>query len=471
VMLPYTPLHELLLEPEEGYPTALVMTSGNLSEEPIATGNDEARQRLSDLADGFLLHNRPIRTRCDDSVVRNFDDGLYPLRRARGYAPYPVHLAWEGPSILAAGGELKNTFCLTRGRYAFLSHHIGDLENFETLGAYEDGIEHYKRLFRLEPELVAYDLHPDYMATRFAKSYAEGTGLPLIGVQHHHAHIAACMAEHGLEPGSRSIGLSFDGTGYGEDGAIWGGELLYCGYEHFQRLSHLAYVPLPGGDQAARQPWRVALAWLRQAGLEWSEDLAPVGAASAAELGVIERMLETGLNSPMTSSMGRLFDAVSALCGIRQQVNYEAQAAIELEARLDPDQRGEYPFEMSEDQFDAGPAIRGIVEDLRAGISIASISARFHNGLVRTALELCRSARDRTNCEIVALSGGVWQNMALLTRTVDLLRADGFEVLIHRRVPANDGGLALGQAAVAAARWVAQKIKESAGAKAPAKEV
>jgi len=468
VMLPYTPLHELLLEPAAGFPPALVMTSGNLSEEPIATDNDEARLRLAGLADGFLLHNRPIRTRCDDSVVRAFDGSPYLLRRARGYAPYPVHLAWDGPSVLAAGAELKNTFCLTRGQHAFISHHIGDLENLETLGAFEDGVEHYQRLFRMQPEWVAYDLHPDYLATRFALRYAEQAGLPASAVQHHHAHIASCMAEHGLEPGERVIGLSFDGTGFGEDGAIWGGEVLYCGYPSFERLSHLAYVPLPGGDQAVRQPWRTALAWLWQVGLAWEDDLPPVGAASEAERGVIERMLESGLNSPPTSSLGRLFDAVAALCGVRMQVNYEAQAAIELESRLDPDERGAYPFEVTAGEFSAAPAIEALVADLRAACPVGQLSARFHNGLAQLALELAQQARRSTGCAAVALSGGVWQNMALLRSTLRLLRKDGFEVLVHRRVPANDGGLSLGQAAVAAVRAL---LGEPGSVHVPQKEV
>jgi hydrogenase maturation protein HypF len=470
VMLPYTPLHELLLEPAQGFPAALVMTSGNISEEPIATGNEEARERLGGLADGFLLHNRPIRTRCDDSVVRSFEGGVYPLRRARGYAPYPIHLAWEGPSILAAGAELKNTFCLTRGRYAFLSHHIGDMENFETLQAFEDAVEHYQKLFRVQPQVIACDLHPDYMATRYARDIAQQTGLQILGVQHHHAHIAACMAEHGLTTDERVIGLSFDGTGYGEDGAIWGGEVLYCGYGSFERLSHLAYVPLPGGDQAARQPWRVALAWLQHAGQAWDEDLPPVQAAGEAERDVIARMLASGLNSPPTSSLGRLFDTVSALCGVREVVNYEAQAAIELEALLDPDERDGYSFDIDDGIFDAAPVIAAVVKDHRRGVSIGRISARFHNGLARAALELCVQARANTGCSVVALSGGVWQNMVLLRRTVALMRGNGFDVLIHRVIPANDGGLALGQAAVAAASWSGGEVKESPGVQAPVKE-
>jgi hydrogenase maturation protein HypF len=460
-----------LLEPADGYPQALVMTSGNISEEPIAIENQEATELLARMADAFLMHDRPIRTRCDDSVVRLFEGEPYPLRRARGFAPYPIHLAWDGPPTLAAGAELKNTFCLTRGRYGFLSQHIGDLENLETLQSFEQGIDHYRRLFRVHPEIVACDLHPDYLATRFARAFAEREALPLFEVQHHHAHIAALMAEHGLAPGSQVIGLSFDGTGYGEDGAVWGGEVLLCSFAQAARLSHLAYVPLPGGDQAAHQPWRIALAWLRQAGIDWSEELPPVIAASKRERQILERMLETGLNSPPTSSMGRLFDAVSALCGLRQTVNYEAQAAVELEACLDPDEFGQYSFSVERDQFDAAPVVASIVADLLSGLTAGRISARFHNGLAALVVELCSLARSASGCEIVGLSGGVWQNMSLLSRTVPRLRKAGFEVLIHSKVPANDGGLALGQAAVAAARCMAAELSASVGVVAPEREV
>ncbi len=383
----------------------------------------------------------------------------------------PSTSSWDGPPILAAGAELKNTFCLTRGRYAFLSQHIGDLENFETLQSFEQGIEHYCKLFRVHPEIVACDLHPEYLATRFAHEFAEREGLPLFEVQHHHAHIAALMAEHGLAPGSQVIGLSFDGTGYGEDGAVWGGELLLCDYQRAERLSHLAYVPLPGGDQAARQPWRMALSWLRHAGMEWSGDLPPVNAVPEHERQILERMLETNLNSPPTSSMGRLFDAVASLCGLRQTVNYEAQAAIELEACLDPDEGGQYTFNPGRGQFDAAPVVASIVDDLNSGVATGRISARFHNGLAALVVELCCAARTESGCEIVGLSGGVWQNMSLLSRTVPRLRKAGFEVLVHGKVPANDGGLALGQAAVAAARGVAGDPMSAAGVASTAREV
>ncbi|UCF61891.1 MAG: carbamoyltransferase HypF [Anaerolineaceae bacterium] len=452
VMLPYTPLHILLIEPEEDFPPALVMTSGNLSEEPIATENEEARERLDDLADAFLLHDRRIQTRCDDAVVRTFDGAVYPLRRSRGYAPFPVHLPWKLPPILAVGGELKNTYCLTRGSYAFLSHHIGDMENYETLCAFEDGVDHYERLFRVQPEIMAYDLHPDYMATRYALARAEQEGLSAEGVQHHHAHIAACMAEHGIPDGESVIGVSFDGTGYGEDGAIWGGEFLLTDYRRFERPYHLAYVPLLGGEAAVRQPWRLALAWLFQADLEADEDLAVIETAGPEARELLKRMYDGRINAPLTSSMGRLFDAVSSLANVRHEVNYEAQAAIELEALVDPDENGVYRFMFADENIDPVPMFREIVGDLRAGVSVPKIAARFHNGVAHMVDQVCRAIRDQSGIEEVALSGGVWQNMVLLSRTVRLLRQSGFEVYLHRQVPANDGGLSLGQAVVAAHR-------------------
>jgi hydrogenase maturation protein HypF len=458
VMLPYTPLHYLLLERQPGYPEALVMTSGNLSEEPIATDNSEARERLASLADAFLMHNREIHTRCDDSVMRVLNPSqissnrhhtsMYPLRRARGYAPFPIRLPWKLTSILATGAELKNTFCLTRDHYAFLSHHIGDLENYETLRSFEEGVVHFERLFRVKPEAIAYDLHPNYLSTRYGLTRAEREGLPAVGVQHHHAHIAACMAENGLEGNKPVIGVAFDGTGYGDDGAIWGGEILLSDYAQYQRVYHLAYVPLPGGDKAIREPWRMALAWLEHAGLEWAEDLPPVR-QDPLELSVLRHQLQSGLNAPPTSSMGRLFDAISALAGVRQQVNYEAQAAIELEALADPDEVGVYPLEISDEVIDPTPLIQAAVMDLRRGLPVGKIAARFHNGLAGMVLQVCQRLRAHFGVTEVVLSGGVWQNMTLLTRAEALLGRAGFAVYVHRQVPANDGGLALGQAMIA----------------------
>jgi hydrogenase maturation protein HypF len=460
LMLPYTPLHELLLEQVDDYPEALVMTSGNLSEEPIATDNEEARGRLSALADAFLMNDRDIRTRCDDSVVRAFDGGNYLLRRSRGYAPFPLNLAWESPSILATGPELKNTFCLTKGTYAFLSHHIGDMENYETLQSFEDGIIHYERLFRVSPQAIAYDMHPDYLATRYAIERAESDDLPAIGIQHHHAHIAACMAEHHLPADERVIGVAFDGTGYGEDGAIWGGEVLISTYRQYERFAHLDYIRMPGGDAAVRKPWRLALAWLHKAGLPWSDTLPPVKAAIKEEQRVIARQLETGLNSPQTSSMGRLFDAVSALIGLRQEVSYEAQAAIELESQADWDETGVYQFGFRDGLLEPSQVIRSIVNDLSDGVLVPVIAARFHNGVAQAVLEVCNRARENFGLDRVVLSGGVWQNMFLMRRTVALLREDDFDILIHRKVPANDGGLALGQAAIAAHKIMLNSVED-----------
>ena len=473
VMLPYTPLHYLLFARQAApasageftLVTALVMTSGNLSEEPIATDNDEARARLASLADAFLMHNRPIHVRCDDSVVRAFarpheTETVLPMRRSRGYAPFPVRLPWQAPPLLAAGAELKNTFCITHERYAFLSHHIGDLENYETLRSFEDGVAHFERLFRVTPQALAYDLHPNYLATRYALERAERQGLPAVGVQHHHAHIAACMAEHGLTGEQPVIGLAFDGTGYGPDesvaggAAIWGGEFLIADYRSYRRAGHLAYLPLPGGDAATRRPARIALACLWQAGLDWDDALACTQALGADERRALRAQLEHRLNAPLTSSMGRLFDGVAALAGVRQAVNYEAQAAIELEALADPAEQGVYPFELRpgpDETFIADPTalIAAVLKDALHGIAMTAISARFHNGVARLALEACRRLHEQSGLRQVALSGGVWQNITLIEKTCRLLQADGFEVLLHRQTPANDGGLALGQAAVA----------------------
>ena len=480
VMLPYTPLHHLLLERAPGFPEALVMTSGNLSEEPIAFTNDEARERLDTLADALLLHDRDIHTRCDDSVMRVIgawgNSHTQPLRRSRGYAPFPVRLPWASPPLLATGGELKNTFCLVRDDYAFLSHHVGDMANYETLCAFESGVDHMERLFRARPAILACDRHPDYMAARYARERAAREGLPLVEVQHHHAHIAAGMAEHGLIGERPVIGVAFDGTGYGDDGAIWGGEFLIADYAGYRRAAHLAYAPLPGGDRAVREPWRMALAHLRAAGLPWNSDLAPVRQARAAgdeRLRVLCRQIEHKLNAPLTSSMGRLFDAAAALAGGRQIVNYEAQAAIEFEALVDPSEHGHYPFnrvaaggstpsvrqanessslpeDYAKEIIDPAPAWAALLADARAGVAVGRIAARFHNGVAHMVRETCHRLRDAYGLNEVVLSGGVWQNATLLRLALALLEEDNFTVYTHRLVPANDGGLALGQAAVAA---------------------
>ncbi len=462
VMLPYAPLHYLLLEKSSGFPEALVMTSGNISEEPIAIDNDEARGRLVSLADAFLMHDRDIHIRCDDSVVRVFEEGdtleishsktVYPIRRSRGYAPFPVKLPWQVPPLLAAGAELKNTFCITNRSYGFLSHHIGDLENYETLKSFEQGVEHFERLFRVKPQAIAYDLHPDYLATRYALKRGERDGLPTIGVQHHHAHIAACMAEHGLDGSHPIIGVAFDGTGYGDDGAIWGGEFLVADYRSYQRALHLEYFPLPGGDAAIRQPARIALALLWSLGLEWDERLAPVAEFPAVDRANLVTQLERKINAPLTSSMGRLFDAAAALSGVRQKVNYEAQAAIEFEALSDETEQAAYPFEVNTTTIGVARGLAALTQDVLAGVPGQVVSARFHNGLAQMVLAASSKIGREYGIKEVVLSGGVWQNITLLGRTLSLLQKAGFQVYIHREVPANDGGLSLGQAAIAAQR-------------------
>lgn len=453
VMLPYTPLHALLVEREPGFPDALVMTSGNLSEEPLSIDNQQAREKLGPLADAFLMHNRDIYIRCDDSVIRSVNkeksEVLYPLRRSRGYAPYPVRTAWEMPQILAAGAELKNTFCLTKDRYAFISHHIGDLENFETLSAFEHGVQHLESLFRVKPEYLAYDLHPNYLATRYAQQRAESEGLPAYGIQHHHAHAAACMVENNHPPGRPVIALSYDGTGYGSDGSIWGGEVLLANYKSFQRSYHLKPVPLAGGDAAVKDVWRIALAWLIEAEVDLQKTLPPLQGLKNQELSIVTHQITHGVNAPLTSSMGRLFDAVSSLAGVRQKVNYEGQAAIEFEAMVDSEIKDVYPFEIRETIIDPTPMIVQIVQDITAGIPIPHLSAKFHNTIALISLEVCQGVRRQTGENVVALTGGVWQNITLLNNTLKLLVSDGFTVYIHNNVPTNDGGLSLGQAVIA----------------------
>jgi hydrogenase maturation protein HypF len=486
VMLPYTPLHYLLFAnaPISNQPSKiknLVMTSGNLSEEPIATDNDEARQHLASLCDAFLMHDRPIRTRCDDSVTRvvegsrlkvessptfNLQPSTLLLRRSRGYAPDPIRLPFEIAPLLAAGPELKNTFCLGRGRYAFLSHHIGDLENYETLQSFEDGIGHFERVFRVRPEAIAYDLHPNYLATRYALERAEREGIPAIGVQHHHAHIAAVMADNGLDGSFPVIGVAFDGTGYGTDGNIWGSEFLIADYRGVERAAHLAYFPLPGGDAATREPWRVALALLWQNNLAW-ENLIPEDVTREnVKRDTIRHQLTHRINTPLTSSMGRLFDGVAALAGVRQAVNYEAQAAIEFEAMVDEDERGAYFFDVKREDatrltphasritlpISPAPLLHALLADLHTHTPTPLIAARFHNGVAEMVRQVVTMLRQETGIAHVALSGGVWQNITLLTKTVRLLQAAGFTVLTHHQVPPNDGGVALGQMVIAAKR-------------------
>jgi len=458
-MLPYTPLHLLLLEPAEGFPKVLVMTSGNLSEEPIAYSNAEAQRRLSTLADGFLLHDRPIHTRIDDSVVSVIEGVPHIQRRARGYAPLPLQIPTAAIQALACGTELKNTFCLTRDHYAFVSHHIGDLENRETLTAFEDAIRHYENIFRIKPEILAADMHPDYPASRYARKRASEENLPLVEVQHHHAHIVSSMAENGLKPQDTVIGLAFDGTGYGTDGAIWGGELLLANWESFERVYHLEYMPLPGGDAAVRKPARMALSLLLQAGID--PDSFPFSFHQALDLderSAVANQVRAGFNTPKTSSLGRLFDGVAALIGLHQQISYEAQNAIALETIADPEEQSGYDFPIEDGQILVSPVVRAIVEDLKQKVSPALISARFHNGLTGCAVLVSEQVRAQTGLRQVVLSGGVWQNKTLIRQTITALSASGFEVFWPHKLPTNDGGVSLGQALVALA--VSGNLKE-----------
>jgi hydrogenase maturation protein HypF len=490
VMLPYTPLHHVLLR-DVGRP--LVMTSGNLTEEPIAAENEEALRRLAHLADAFVLHNRDIYARYDDSVwfvprIPDVDPELeahslgtalpQPIRRARGYAPFPIKLPFKARQILACGPEIKNTFCLTRDDYAFVSQHIGDMENLETLEHYRRTIELYKHLFRIEPEVIAYDLHPDYMTSKYARNQYATRNTQHVPIQHHHAHLAGCLADNGWHPDDGPvIGISLDGTGYGADGHIWGGEWLVGDYQTYRRAAHLEYLPLPGGDAATRNPWRIAFSYLYTLLGEESLLVVPQDVGKD-EVHLLGQQIDRKLNCPLTSSMGRLFDAVSALLGVRTRTSYEAQAAIELEmaatkrvenwnvgrgsaGRWDAGNWGwvnsaipkAYPFRVRgegdayvvelEDLFIA------LVDGTKAGAPVGEMAIRFHQTVARMTVEVCERIAGDTGLRTVTLSGGCFQNRLLLALLVPALKRAGFQVLLHRQVPTNDGGLSLGQAAIA----------------------
>ena len=445
IMLAYTPLHVLLLRAAR---VPLVMTSGNRSEEPIATDNDEARARLKDIADAFLMHDRDIVARYDDSVVRVIDGAPVFLRRARGYAPLPIDLPIASPRpLLAVGPQLKNTFTLLHGRRAYISQHIGDLENIETLEHFRAALERFEILFNIRPEAIVHDRHPGYLSTRVA---LESKLDPVIAVQHHHAHIAAVLAEHGrTDP---VIGVAYDGTGYGDDGNVWGSEILYADLAGYQRLGHLRYAPLPGGDAAARAPWRAALGYFSLGSREHN----PVfHAAEAGELLVAERQLDRGINSPLASSMGRLFDAAAAVLGVRFRSRYEGQAAMELEALASDRRAISFPYRLTSDDagwvFDPLPLLHALGARARAGENVGILAAAFHDTIVAATVELVRKAGAAAGCRTVALGGGCFQNARLLTTLTGALQDDGFEVLLPRRLSPNDGAVSVGQAAIAAA--------------------
>jgi hydrogenase maturation protein HypF len=446
VMLPYAPLHHLLLGDAGG---TLVMTSGNVSDEPIAYRDEDALARLAKIADAFLIHDRPIHTRTDDSVVRVAAERTVMLRRSRGYVPGPVALPVAAPRpVLACGAELKSTFCVAKGARAWVGHHIGDLRNAETLGAYREGIAHFERLFAVTPEVVARDLHPDYLATSYA---LEREGVELLAVQHHHAHLAACLAEHGES--QTTVGAIYDGAGYGADGTVWGGEVLVGDLRGYTRVAALWPVRLPGGDRAAREPWRMACSWLVAAtGAEPALPAPLAGRVDQEAWHAIARMAASGFAAPVTTSMGRLFDAVAALCGLRTQTTYEGQAAIELEAVADHAERGSYELGVGADgRLDARPTILAVLADQRAGTPAAVISARFHRAVAAATADACAAAAADNGIDRVALSGGVFQNRLLLEETTRRLSARGLRVLLPERLPPNDGAISYGQAAIAAA--------------------
>ena len=465
VFLPYAPLQHLLFA--SGHVRALVMTSANLSEEPIAIDNDEARTRLAGIADAFLMHDREILQRCDDSVAAVVDGAPQLIRRARGFVPLGVQLPFDSQPLLAVGGHLKNVFALARGRHAYQSQHLGDLESVTGLEFFKESLAHLMRTFEIEPETVVHDMHPGYLSTEWAKEWAGERGLRLIAVQHHHAHIAGCMAEHGLT--GEVIGLALDGTGYGTDGRIWGGEVLVCKLGSFERFAHLEYVPMPGGDAAVREPWRMALGHLKTAGFDvGSGEILGLVGATENEAKVLARMMERGMNAPLTSSLGRLFDAVAAVVLGRRKVDYEAQAAIELEgiAIHEPDDDSGYDMDFTAGnwalrdpvQMSAGPMWRVLIEDLDAGVSKARIAARFHAGVAAGFVRAAVLARTATGVGQVALSGGCMHNRRLARLLRMKLEAEGFEVFQHVQVSPGDGGLSYGQVVVAAAMLRKQNL-------------
>jgi len=436
------------------------MTSANLSEEPIAIDNEEVRARLGSIADAFLMHNREILQRCDDSVAALVDGAPQLIRRARGYVPLAVPLPLDSPPLLAVGGHLKNVFALARGRFAYQSQHLGDLESTTGLEFFEHSLAHLTHTFEIDPQTIVHDLHPGYLSSDWAKKYANERGLRLIAVQHHHAHIAACMAEHALT--GPVIGLSLDGTGYGTDRRIWGGEVLICSLDHFDRFAHLDYVPMPGSEAAIREPWRMAFGHLIAAGFTDSEARELTG-ASEQEARLLSRMMAREINSPLTSSLGRFFDAVAAVILSRRTVDYDAQAAIELEGMAidEPDslRRGEYVPELDGSNESHGDPKtlnirhlwRALVDDLRSGVPKARIAAQFHTGIAKGFIAAATNARESTGITQVALSGGCMHNRRLARLLRSGLEEEGFQVFQHRQVSPGDGGLSYGQAAVAAA--------------------
>ncbi|MBF0398420.1 MAG: carbamoyltransferase HypF [Desulfobacterales bacterium] len=447
VMLPYTPLHILLLENF----LALVMTSGNKNNEPIAKDNDEAFDNLSEIADYFLIHNRPILRRVDDSVIKIINNTPRFIRRARGYSPLPIIIKKNIPMILGCGADLKNTFCLTQKNKIFVSQHIGDIENFETYTSFKSTIEDMKKLFGINPEIVSYDMHPGYLTSKYAMELAD---IKKISVQHHHAHIASCMAEYCID--EPVIGLAFDGTGYGTDGNIWGGEILVCEYKNFLRVGHLSYMPMPGGDLAVKEPWRMAISYLYSVYKNnlLNLDLPILKNIEEKKINIVIEMISKGINTPYTSSMGRLFDGIASIIGIRDKISFEGQAAIELEIISEGNYDSTYDYECTSKDLHKillDPIILGIVKDMRTGIQISKISKKFHNTIISIFSNLCSIIYKETGLKKVVLSGGVFQNSHILSGLTQSLERNNFEVFSHKLVSTNDSGICLGQVMIASA--------------------
>ncbi|MBT9174694.1 MAG: Carbamoyltransferase HypF [candidate division WS2 bacterium] len=453
VMLPYTPLHHLLLN---GYQDPLVMTSGNLSEEPISFINEEALERLNNMADYFLLHNRDIHACYDDSVLTIFENKTYPIRKARGYSPTALKLNFKKPAVvLACGADLKNSFTFIKDGYAFVSQHNGDLEDYQTYTNYQRNIDIYQKLFRLEPDTVAYDLHPDYFSTLYSQSLSAKSRL--IPIQHHYAHTASCMTDNGLN--ERVIGISFDGVGYGLDGNLWGGEFMIADFHGFERVSHLEYLPLPGGDISVKKPYRIALSYIHTLLGKLPHNLELLKYTDDEEVNLIIQQIDKNFNTFLTSSCGRLFDAVSSILNICQNVTYEGQAAIELEM-LSEDRSDSnadyYPFDLKETGnswvIKLGLLLNSLLDDYLKGIDKGVIGNRFHNTLAKIALNVSELIRKNHGLNKIVLSGGCFQNQLLLKKTIMQMQNQGFEVYIHKNVPTNDGGISLGQAVIAYVR-------------------
>lgn len=453
VMLPYTPLHYLLLKDNF---TALIMTSGNIADQPIIGDNQEALEKLDSIADFFLLHNRDIFNRCDDSVLKIINSDNMFFRRSRGYVPYPIILDFKLKEVLALGGELKNTISFSKENYVFLSQYLGDLKSVETLSFLKKSIASLKKMFRINPEIIACDLHPDYLSTQYAEEIGAKKGLKVVKVQHHHAHIVSCMVENNIK--EKVIGVAYDGTGYGDDGKIWGGEFLLCDLKEYLRVGHLKYCSLPGGDKAIMEPWRMTYSYLYSIYGPKAKtlDINFIQRMDYDKLSIIEKMIDKNINSPLTSSCGRLFDAISSLIGIRDEISYEGQAAMELESFCASGIKERYKFciykEGMEFIIDPQEIFIEIIKDLKEGIDKKIMAAKFHNTVAEFTLNLCGKIRENSGINKIALSGGVFQNKYLTEKVVSLLEDKGFKVYTQSKVPPNDGGISLGQAVVAGLR-------------------